>query len=209
MIPEINKIVGNLGTFGEINLNLEAMNTFSSKGINPLNDPIFCKSWVEYLHRKHKIDYSFGGYMENRRTLWRDSYLLRYGEQFIHLGIDINVPEGSLVFCPIPFRVLKIEHDNDQDGGWGTKVTIKTEFGCVIYAHLYRGVLVTAGKEYDGNSCIGAVGQTTDNGGWFPHLHIQGVSEVLSSCIISDGYSHEYYRMEEDYPNPLNILGLI
>jgi hypothetical protein len=202
----VENIVGKLGTFRELDLNDESLNTFFASAPNPLTDKVFCGHWVEHLHRKHGVDYSYGGYLEDRSHLWRQTYL--QPNAAIHLGIDINVPSGSLVFCPIPFKVLKVEYDLDQNGGWGTKVTIKTEYGCVIYAHLYRGVMVTVGHEYDANSCIGAVGPMDDNGGWFPHLHLQGVSEGLSSTIIYDGYAHRYPRMELDYPHPFPLLGI-
>jgi hypothetical protein len=202
----IENIVGKLGCYGEINLNEEAKKTFGGKGENPLTDQEFCTAWVKHLHKKMKLDYSYGGYMENRKDLWRDSYL-KMMENWVHVGVDINVPENSLVFCPIPFKVLRVEHDTDQNGGWGTKVTVRTKYGCVIFAHLY-GVYVFEKREYDANTCIGSVAPTKSNGGWFPHLHLQGISEGLSTCIISDGYVHRLHANSIDWPNPFPLLGI-
>ena len=204
MTPAINKIVGDLGTFCELNLNAEALTTFVAFEPNPLIDPIFCKHWVEHLHRKNGVKYSYGGYMENRRYLWRQTYL--QPDRSIHLGIDINVPEFSLVLCPVPFTVLEIFSDTDQNGGWGQRVLVSTENGLVIFAHLY-GCQLTVDEHYSSFSCIGSVAPSQFNGGWFPHLHIQGLRST-SLLTKLDGYSHKYAEMEKDYPNPLTILGL-
>ncbi len=165
-------------------------------------DSIFCQAWVEHIARKNKVNHTYGGYLENRELLWRGSYLSP--EKCIHLGIDFNVPAGTIVYCPVPFTVLDIFLDNDQNGGWGGRILVGTKKGLVIFAHIDLGYF-EVDKEYPAQSFIGKVADSHSNGGWYPHLHVQGLrgSEQIKGL---DGYSHFYPEMREDYPNPLEFL---
>src|SRR5262245_13104015 len=41
------------------------------------------------LHHRRRVAYSLGGYLEDRKTLWRGTYLKP--DSAVHLGIDVNV----------------------------------------------------------------------------------------------------------------------
>ena len=63
MKTKLNQLVGesSKSTFKEINLNAEAYFMFKDEQVNPLLDPCFCSSWVDYLARKNDVDYTYGG----------------------------------------------------------------------------------------------------------------------------------------------------
>lgn len=191
-------------TLREINLNDEAERMFSGVGDNPLLDPEFCSAWVEYLSKG--TDYTYGGYMEQREFLWRGSYLKPY--QAIHLGVDINVPIYTPVYCPLKFVVREIFRDYDSQGGWGGRVLVETPNGLIIFAHINPEPLQLDKACYPPGTLIGRIANSETNGGWFPHLHLQGIDKIERMKNI-DGYGYSDPFLKDYYPNPLEILELL
>ena len=94
LFPEL---IGKRSTL--IDLNLEAKKWLASRStesVNPLLDPTICQNFVVECHQKLGIDFSYGGWLEDRSTLWRGSYLDQK-RKYIHLGVDFNVPAGTQV----------------------------------------------------------------------------------------------------------------
>ena len=142
--------------------------------------------------------------MEHRWYMWRKSYL-NYGSS-IHLGIDINVAALNTIHVPIAFTVVDIVPDPDKNFGWGYKILIKTKNGLVVFGHVYpHGIII--GKKYKAGHSIGWVAHSDNNGGWFPHVHIQGIKNIEQMNGI-DGYGKHCEGIEKIYPNPLNLLGI-
>lgn len=177
---------------------------------NPLNDPYVCGQWVEQLHKQLAIEFSFGGYMENRSHLWRGHYQ-EATRDFVHLGVDYNVPAGTAVAAVRPWIVYDSRVDYEQDGGWGGRVICKhpeAEF-YVIYAHLEHGSIVPKETQLKEGQQVGIVGNSDVNGGWFPHLHVQCIAGriVLSSegelAFLLDGYA---VPLHERFPDPETVL---
>lgn len=189
---------------GVVNLSLEARNMFKSRKENPLLDPIFCQAWVRYLCHIKTRWFLYGGYMEDRYFLWRGSYLKN--NESIHLGIDFSYDVDTPIYCPVSFKVLEVFKDTDQEGGWGTRVTVETRKGIVIFAHLCD---VTKEKSGNAGDFIGRIADPYSNGGWFPHLHLQGLDSAsrLTQGHL-DGYSYLYNGIDKHYPNPLPFLDI-
>jgi murein DD-endopeptidase MepM/ murein hydrolase activator NlpD len=207
--------VNNIGTLTgynylsgfKVNLDSEARKFFHNKKENPLLDPEFCENWVRYLAKKNDHRHCYGGYMENRSFLWKGSYLKP--KNSIHVGVDFSFKVGTPIYGTVPFKVWQVYRDFDQNGGWGERVLIKTEKGLVIFAHLC-GVSIEANRDtvYPKGTFIGTVATSYTNGGWFPHLHLQGIkNEELITHL--DGYSSLYKNIKKDYPDPLPILNII
>ncbi len=167
--------------FGYLNLNTEAQKWISEKGIvgdeNKLLDPSMCEQMVLDVHKKYSLDYSFGGWMEDRSFLWRGSYLQKE-RKFIHLGIDLNVSPGTEVAADFNGEVVKIDNDYPEIGGWGTRIIVKHgELPLyMIYAHLDADVLCNVGDTLNKDQIFAKVGKAPFNGNWFPHLHVQTIS---------------------------------
>ncbi len=166
---------------GYVNLNIEAQEWVKSKryslNSNPLLDPVICQTMVNDVHNKYGLDYSYGGWMEDRSFLWRGSYL-ESRQIFIHLGIDCNVPAGTLIACPERCDVLKIDSDYPEQGGWGNRVIVQllTKPICLIFAHLSNAITCKVGDTLKAREVFGTVGSPPFNGNWFAHLHMQCIT---------------------------------
>ena len=185
------------------NLN-EAAKRMNVKG---LLDPAKQQELVEYVRETSYSDYSYGGYLEDRSTLWAGSYLPLDG--MIHLGLDFNVNAGRMVHTPVEGRVVYANHDKDQGGGWGGRVDLYSEeFELyIIFGHLEPTVdLLNVGKVIPKNGSLSWIGDTPVNGGWFPHLHLQLVSkseyESYSDPSKIDGYGKMTKNLRARYPHP-------
>src|SRR3989344_1544361 len=109
------------GRWGEVNLNRESL------AINlELTDPRVCETWVDRLHHFKGIEYSYGGFLENRATLWKHHYNAK-SKAFTHLGIDITVPRYTEVTIPSPAEVVHVMENGDDEGGWGGRILFKLQ----------------------------------------------------------------------------------
>lgn len=202
------------GRLGYVNLNVESRKMFDAKvyrEYNPLLDPSVCEKFVTDIHRREEMDFSYGGYLEDRSHLWRGHYQEKTGA-FTHLGVDFNVPVNTAVSVPVPSEVVYTLKDGDEDGGWGGMVVLKTKVVGVhyLFAHLRRETLPSVGSVLPRGSMAGLVAGYPENGNWYPHLHMQ----VLSPKALAingldfrkiDGYAKWSPNLEELYPNPMSL----
>ena len=185
------------GKWGKINL-ADAAKPFDWLPINHLIDPEFCRLWVESLHQVLKIDYSYGGYLENRAKLWRGSYLTT--SQAIHFGIDFYVPVNTKVCLPVDGAMLLYSQiDPDQLGGWGGKLIFKHENLYLTFGHLKN--IPSIIKDYDSKEIIGQIAETERNGGWGPHLHLQ-----VSDGFYPDADGYGSTESTKSFFNPEEVL---
>lgn len=166
---------------------------------NPFLDQYFLSIWMNYVHRTKGIDYSWGGYLEDRSTLWRGHYQ-KPGE-CVHLGIDVNVPAGTPVSMPVTGTLVHSFQDPDQIGGWGGKLIFKCQEGYLILGHLDE-IPTDLGTLYPQGKKVGIIAEEKRNGGWFPHLHVQRANRFVADV---DGYSAYYDGIESIYPNPVEL----
>lgn len=119
----------------------------------------------------NQFPYTFTDYAEDRKELWRNTYLQWY-PQVIHLGRDIQVPAGIPVHSPVDGVIDDVWRDNDTDLGWGTRIDIVTDTSRVILGHLMN-VNCRVGRAVKKGEILGLVGDRSRNGNCFEHLHIQ------------------------------------
>jgi hypothetical protein len=199
----LNNICGFKGntSWAEVNLNYLASKEYQYiTHPNPFLDPVRCDRFVKDVARRSGVDYTYGGFGENRSFIWRDSYI-KFGN-FVHLGIDVNVPVGTPVFCPVPFEVLEVFIDKEQNGGWGGRVLVKTEKGLVIFAHLKVVDNLQFNFQYQPIR-LGNIAEASVNGGWFPHLHLQALNNI-SELNNLDGYGSSIDSVNKG--DPANLL---
>ncbi|MDD5318923.1 MAG: peptidoglycan DD-metalloendopeptidase family protein [Candidatus Pacebacteria bacterium] len=210
--------------FGYLNLDLEGKkwvkentSTFKDFEKNPLIEPAVCLKMVEEMHRKFDLDFSYGGWLEDRSFLWKDSYLEDEG-LFIHLGIDISVDPGTEVAIDFDAQVVLVDDDYPEIGGWGPRVIVKNlEKGFyVIYAHLDRKILCKVGERLPKGSVFARAGKAPYNGNWWPHIHVQVIEasfyESLSKTGLMelDGYGNslELENFVKAFRDPLCCIRL-
>ncbi|MFA6268594.1 MAG: peptidoglycan DD-metalloendopeptidase family protein [archaeon] len=169
-----------------------------------LNNPLVCKGWVDYLHSTMGVDYSYGGFLEDRSNLWKDTYLKQVNA-FIHLGIDYNVPIGTKVCLPIDALVDETITDPSQ-GGWGSAIKFKIKKSDIFFiiAHLSPELNVKKGEEYKKGEFVGHTGQITENGGWYPHCHVQ-----FFTSEFDKNYDHTLAKMDGYLPKGHKDMGVI
>ncbi len=195
--------------FRQLGLDYLAFLTFREGNLysNPLADPLFMQAWIEHLGRASYADGKtiYGGYLENRSDMWRGTYLDRqpHGCGF-HLGVDVWLQEGAFIRCPVPVEVEDVYCDDDQDGGWGGRVTVRGPHGRVIFAHL-SDIVVRRGDELEAGDVLGCVGPIRQNGGWAPHLHLQGLADSIDLYEV-DGYGPLDSSTSKLYPHPGPLL---
>lgn len=154
-------------------------------------------------------DYTYGGYLEDRVWLWRDHYLPKGPQE--HLGIDYNVPAGTKVQLLADAEVVHIARDGSF-GGWGGLLVFKLDKApyagadYLYYGHLAWDDVVSVGQKLKAGSFVGQVGKPHQNGVWFPHIHVQLVSERMMKLAGGNPLAVDGYMVppipQEDFPNP-------
>ncbi len=209
--------------FLEVNLNTEAIRWLEqqqdlSEVINPLLDPVFCQRMTDELREQNSVDVLYGGWLEDRSTLWQGSYLQEKGT-FLHLGVDLTVPIGTRVAVDEELEAVRIETDHPEEGGWGYRVIFKRVQGLeyILYAHLGPDIQVRVGDVVKAGQVFATVGDPGSNGGWFPHLHIQVIEGVYFEDLLKrdallelDGYGavEDEKTIKERFRNPFEFVRL-
>jgi hypothetical protein len=142
---------------------------------------------------------TYGGYAEDRKDVWKGTYM-DVNQIYIHLGIDINVKEGTEVKCPFDALLVDLFTDKDTQIGWGGRFTIvdlnnpRSPF--LILAHLDPESLVVK-PSFKKGEVMGRVGTWPTNGNTFQHLHVQTIYNWKTNEF--DGYG-----TVDDLPNNPN-----
>lgn len=199
-------------SWGYLNLSLVAQDRLSSVRIgdpNPMLDPAQCSEMIAAAHTERSLDCSYGGWLENRRELWHGSYLDECGHH-IHLGVDFNVPAGTQVAAEHDGDIVTVDNDTPEVSGWGTRVILRPHdptIPVLIYGHLGPQPALRAGDRVRLGDTIGRVGEPHDNGGWFPHLHVQCVARGVDPLTL-DGYGNERHLavLSRTCPDPLRFV---
>lgn len=135
--------------------------------------------------------YTYGGYGEDRTEIWKD--FEPGGVKMWHLGVDYNnLPVGQEVGSVSDGVVVHILYDHSGFNGWGTRIMIRNETPIrdniyYLYGHLSTTTL-EVGQSVTRGQIIGLIGDEAVNGGWFPHLHLQ---------IMTDQFVKKFDHYEE------------
>lgn len=109
----------------------------------------------------------------------------------VHLGIDLTAPAGTEVRAPFDGIVHALE-DAAGPLDYGPLVVLRHEQAGVpfftLYGHLDRASLdrLHGGQIVAGGERIGRIGTPRENGGWWPHLHVQVIADLLDvACNVN------------------------
>jgi hypothetical protein len=197
-----------------VNLNDAAREWIATNGQQERNDlllPAHTQALLDNLHARNSATWSYGGYLEDRSSLLRGSYLDATGG-YIHLGIDINVPPGTRIVAPFDGTVVNVFNDGDEPQGWGLRIILRpTEQSLpyLVLGHIASSALTLGGHVTAGEG-IGCIAAPPFNGNWFPHLHIQQIASDAAATHerdnynTLDGYGHpsNLEILQRDYPDP-------
>lgn len=195
------------GRWKKINLNDEAK---KDPDVN-FSSPKSCDMWLKKIHKKYNVDFSYGGFLEDRSFIWKDHYNSKKNI-FIHEAIDFNVPRGTGVFLFDDGEVVEIIRDIEMFGGWGNAVVfwIPKIKKYVIYGHLDKKLNVELGKKYSSGQSIGKIGGPSQNGHYFPHLHLEFMDKDFAAKYNKffdvDGYSQRDSKMLKHLYDPIKFV---
>lgn len=168
----------------------------------PFLNPEIMGDWIKLLHKTLGYDYSWGGYLEDRRYLLDGTYLPADGR--IHLGVDYWVPEETPVYLPTKAKLVRSMYDNDLNGGWGGQAIFEINGMYVIFGHL-KNLITNIIQEYAQGTLVGIVAPIGEfSGGWYPHLHLQCMKDFNPNV---DGYAANHVGMiQRWFPDPVEFL---
>ncbi|CAM3876881.1 peptidoglycan DD-metalloendopeptidase family protein [Aquirufa aurantiipilula] len=129
--------------------------------------------------------YGLGGYLEHRRMYETHENFATSEHDFrnIHLGIDIWAEAGTEVFVPMD-GIIHSFQVNEGAGNYGPTIILEHQILgeriYSLYGHLAGQDLVGLfpGKEIRRGEHIAHLGNSSENGGWPPHLHFQLIRDL-------------------------------
>jgi murein DD-endopeptidase MepM/ murein hydrolase activator NlpD len=206
----------------EVNLNdlakkWLAENYPAAPASNPLIDPKVCQQMVDEFHAARGLAFSYGGYLEDRSTVWADSYLTPKNA-FLHLAVDFNAPIGTEVAVDQAAEVVFTADDSPLIGGWGSHVMFKLQDNpmYMLYAHLDSKITCSRGDKLAAGSVFATVGAPAVNGHWYSHVHVQALtSETFAryehDIDALDGYASIAQKdsLRAQFPDPLAYVALM
>jgi murein DD-endopeptidase MepM/ murein hydrolase activator NlpD len=199
---------------GEVNLNnsaIEWVQRSSPSRESPLVVPEVTQKMIDDLHARREVKWSYGGYLEDRSTLLKGTYLDDTGG-YIHLGVDVNVAPGTTVAAPYDATVVNVFDDTPTASGWGPRLILRpedTSLAYLILGHLTPFTLKPSERVKAGQ-ILAEIAPPPRNGNWFPHLHIQQIARhsvaqhEQDNYESLDGYGHprDLEILQETYPDP-------
>lgn len=197
------------GDYFPLSLEVE---TLMAEGVDPSN----CKELNQYISNKASLNnakYGVGGYLEKRNLYQNSSRFNTQEVRNIHLGIDVWAPEGSRIASPLAGEVV-VSYYNEGEGNYGGTIILKhlskkasffTLFGHLSKASLDENPI---GKMIPKDLAFCSLGNSSENGGYLPHLHYQIVLDVLDYENDFPGVCSERQigYLSKICPNPIAFL---
>jgi len=133
-----------------------------------------------------------------------------------HLGVDISLPEATSVHAPYEGTVWAAGYAADQLDYGGYVILQHTipsgEPFYSLYGHLDAESLkgLQAGAKVAAGDKIGALGAYSQNGGWWPHLHLQLMTETPPRGMTPPGACEAQFWPAASAlcPNPAYLLNV-
>jgi peptidoglycan LD-endopeptidase LytH len=158
-----------------------------------------------------------GGWLEDRVIYSRSEHFQDDVEpRSIHLGLDLWVQAGSIIFSPYNAKVFSI-NDNAGFGDYGPTIILEHEhekFGHIytLYGHLSRKSIADkkTGQVFRKGDLIAEVGNFPENGDWPPHLHFQVMRSMEGNTVDYPGVCSKKMlpHYSQNCIDPINFLGI-
>ena len=175
-----------------INLDLKKFCVFDFSNSNfelkkiDLTNPADFQEYINLKISEKKAFFGVGKYKEERIIYNHSKLFSGNNPRTIHLGIDLFVPYGTEVFCPIEGVVHSVKH-NDLQGDYGPTIILEHNLDALKFYTLYGHLSIKSieniepGKKFKTGAFIGHVGTYPTNGGWPSHLHFQIIKDLLGN----------------------------
>lgn len=200
-------------TIGKVNLNDLIEYESQRLGTNNWGDAPTTQVLIDSITQQNNLLYTFGGWMEDRHYLWKNHYP-GLDSKTLHLGVDINVPNGISIHSPINGKVLHVDYDGGLDVDWGGSIAIELYRNAIIFAHLPSRPEFQVGEFISVGDKLGEIGKWPQNGNVFSHLHVQAVpigvylDELRLGFPTLDGYgdAKNVAQLKFANPEPLKLI---
>jgi 4-aminobutyrate aminotransferase-like enzyme/Ser/Thr protein kinase RdoA (MazF antagonist)/murein DD-endopeptidase MepM/ murein hydrolase activator NlpD len=162
-----------------------------------------------------------GGYDEARVIYGADAFgagAVTDERRTVHIGLDLTLPPGSPLYAPLDGVVHGFE-DAAARLDYGPVIVLRHETAgdepvtfYTLYGHLERRSLegLYPGKPFKAGERFAAVGAPPDNGDWWPHVHVQIITDMLDVPCNFNGVAPASQRSTwlSLSPDPNLILGI-
>ena len=156
--------------------------------------------------------FSIGKYNEKRLNLYQGA-LFEESSRFIHMGIDIGAPSGTIVKSFFDGEIFLFKY-NDLKLDYGYTLITKHQFDeknlFALYGHLSKSSLENKkiGQKIQSGERIATIGKKHENGGWPPHVHFQLSTIEPKECDLPGVVSKEDHELAlKIFPDPRLVLG--
>ncbi|MGH7166611.1 MAG: phosphotransferase, partial [Nitrospiraceae bacterium] len=157
-----------------------------------IGNPADTARWTEALFGRMKsagVRVGVGRYNEARRSYTTEEYRPAGSDveewRTVHLGIDLFIAPSSPVFAPLDGTVHSFAN-NARSLDYGPTIILRHDLPGVgefftLYGHLSADSLegLSPGMPVAKGARIGAIGDSSVNGQWPPHLHFQIITDLL------------------------------
>lgn len=152
-----------------------------------LAQPLEVQRYINERARTNNAKVLYGGYLEKRNLYKSSAYFTSSSEdeRDIHLGVDFWCPENSPVVAPLAGKVHSFKI-NTNIGDYGPTIILEHQWLnkplYTLYGHLTLASLndLYKGKPIQQGEIIGALGNSSINGGYAPHLHFQVILAITN-----------------------------
>lgn len=183
------------------------------------NDVAAADRAYERFRAAQGFEVGIGAWGEGRAIYSQEAFASRLvdgARRSVHLGLDIFAEAGVELRAPLPARVVATADCNrPQDYGGVLLLEHRTGDGVpfrTLWGHLQPASLhaLRPGQDVAAGDVIARLGNSAENGGWVPHLHLQIVcsAEDDPEAIIGVGEPELTAVWTELYPDPSALAGL-
>jgi len=159
-----------------------------------------------------KDSFSVGKYNEKRPNMYKGE-LFEEENRFIHMGIDIGAPVGTVIKSFYDGEIFLFKN-NDRELDYGYTIISKHTFNdkslYALYGHLSKSSISykKIGQKIHIGEEIATIGDFTENGGWPPHVHFQLSLIEPKSCDLPGVVSEKDHDIAlKLFPDPRLVLG--
>ena len=164
--------------------------------------------------QNNKHSFSLGKYNEKRYNMYKGK-LFEKTKRFIHMGIDIGAPIGTVIKSFYDGEIFLFKNNNLKlDYGYTiiTKHSFNNQKLYALYGHLSKSSILNKkiGQKICSGETIAFVGNKEENGGWPPHVHFQLSLIEPKECDLPGVVSERHHkRALKIFPDPRIVLGKI
>jgi 4-aminobutyrate aminotransferase-like enzyme/Ser/Thr protein kinase RdoA (MazF antagonist)/murein DD-endopeptidase MepM/ murein hydrolase activator NlpD len=162
-----------------------------------------------------------GGYDEARVIYAADAFGIgpvTDERRTVHIGLDLTLEPGSPLYAPLDGVVHGFE-DAAAPLDYGPVIVLRHETAgaepvtfYTLYGHLERRSLegLYPGRPFKAGERFAAVGAPPDNGDWWPHVHVQIITDMLDVPCNFNGVAPASQRLTwlSLSPDPNLLLGI-